>query len=165
MRCAVITEIQTSGIGDDHNTRGLEPCQQAQENDVAKATREVRDAEAEVDSAIGLLSRAEGNLRNARQDLKAAEYDQLNKLSVSASTTAGFWPHHGYQRELVDQPIEGFLSEAKTKLQITDVTGWVARVGDQILKIDQSYHANGFAAGSDVIIDWGPEHGGGGTNA
>ena len=101
----------------------------------------------------------------ARQDIEKTEREQRNKLFVSVCTTAGFWPPHGFLNEPVDQAVEVFLGEAKRELKIPDVTGWVARIGDRVLNIGQSYRQNGLVAGSEAVIDWGPEHGGGGADA
>lgn len=160
------SEVLKSGHGEHHEHENPEHHQdQLQDDDVAKAMAELRRAEAEVERAIAVLTQAEENVKKATHDLEKAEHEQRNKLLVSACTTAGFWPAHGFLKVSIDQAIGVFLTEAKRELKIPDVTGWVARVGDRVLNVSQSYRENGLVAGSEAVIDWGPDHGGGGADA
>jgi hypothetical protein len=141
---------------------GLEGGPQNEDDEITKAAAEVRRAETEVEQAIAALTSAEDDLKKAQHDLEKAEHDQRHKLGVQASTTSGFWPPEGFEKVPDDQPVDVFLAEARRELKIPDVTGWVALVDERQINTSHSYHENGLTAGCEVIIDWGPEHGGGG---
>jgi hypothetical protein len=135
---------------------------QYEDEEIGKAAAELRHAETEVEQAIAALTSAEDDLKKARHDLEKAEHEQRHKLLVQASTTSGFWPSEGFEKVPDDQPVEVFLAKAKRELKIPDVTGWVALVDERPINTSQSYRENRLTAGCEVIIDWGPEHGGGG---
>src|SRR5690606_31814256 len=51
-------------------------------------------------------------------------------VEVSVSTTAGFYPAEGTDRTPIHQKISVILQQAKHKLNISDVSNWVASVAD-----------------------------------
>ena len=132
---------------------------------VAEALAELRQAEGKLERAKEVLLQAEEEVAKASEELEKTEHELRNNVLVSVSTTSGFWPTDGFTSIPIDQPIEVFLHGAKRELEIHDVTGWVARIGDRILNVGQSYRANGLTIGSEVVVDWGPDHGGGGLHA
>lgn len=85
-------------------------------------------------------------------------------VEVSVSTTAGFYPAEGTDRAPIHQKISVILQHAKNKLNISDVTNWVATVTDangyRELDPQKSYLDSGLSG--TVEIDWGPREGGGG---
>ncbi len=92
------------------------------------------------------------------------EAGHKSKVEGSISTTAGFFPEHGYDEVSQNQPIRQQLEKADHKLGIKDTAGWVATVNEggsvRRLNIDESYKAN--RLDGKVDIDWGPSEGGGG---
>lgn len=132
---------------------------------VADAVVELQRAEAEVEQAVAALASAEEGVKKAQENLEKAEHERRNRVFVSVCTTAGFWPVDGFMPVPVDQAIQAVLDETKRELEIPDASGWVARVGDRVVNVNQSYRDNGLAAGSEITVDWGPEHGGGGADA
>lgn len=85
-------------------------------------------------------------------------------VAVSISTTAGFYPAHGFDRVPAHQKVSVELEKAKRELRIRDTTGWVATVtgptGKRAIDPARSYIENALAG--EVEIDWGPTEGGGG---
>ncbi len=81
-------------------------------------------------------------------------------IDVVIATTAGFYPAEGVERLPIDQPVKVQLAKAAKALKITDVTGWIARVGTRELDVEKSYAANGLEC--KVEIDYGRREGGGG---
>jgi hypothetical protein len=53
------------------------------------------------------------------------------------------------------------LREASRHLNLADTDNWIATVGSQELKIEDSFRENGFTGG-EIVIDFGPRQGGGG---
>lgn len=85
-------------------------------------------------------------------------------VEVSVSTTAGFYPAEGTDLTPNHQKISVILKQTKTKLDIGDVTNWVASVtdanGHREIDPENSYLDSGLS--DTVEIDWGPREGGGG---
>lgn len=82
-------------------------------------------------------------------------------IDVVVATTAGFYPAEGFERLPAKQPINEQLAKAATALKITDVSGWIARVGTRELNVEASYAANNLTC--KVEIDYGRREGGGGA--
>jgi hypothetical protein len=82
-------------------------------------------------------------------------------IDVVVATTAGFYPTEGVERLPIDQPVKVQLAKAAKALKITDVSGWIARVGTRELDVEKSYAANGLEC--KVEIDYGRREGGGGA--
>ena len=86
-------------------------------------------------------------------------------VEVSVSTTAGFYPAEGTDRTPIHQKISVILEQTKNKLNISDVTNWVASVtdanGHRELDPQTNYLDSGLSG--TVEIDWGPREGGGGS--
>lgn len=81
-------------------------------------------------------------------------------LLVAIVTTSGSYPDDGFDEVPEQQPIKVELDRAAHKLHITNTTDWVATVGGNELKIDQSYAANQLHG--KVEISYGPRETGGG---
>lgn len=85
-------------------------------------------------------------------------------VEVSVSTTAGFYPTEGTDRTPIHQKISVILQQTKNKLNLNDVSNWVASVtdanGHRELDPQKSYLDSGLSG--TVEIDWGPREGGGG---
>jgi hypothetical protein len=86
------------------------------------------------------------------------------KLGVAVLTTSGRWPETGFGTMNDDEKVRRVLDEAAKKLKIKDTTGWVATEGGTTKEVNQdlSFKDNGLTTG-DVVIDFGPSHGGGGA--
>lgn len=82
-------------------------------------------------------------------------------IEVAVITTSGTWPAEGFDSVPIHQPIKVELQHAVKKLSIADTTGWVAKVGNQELNIEQGYEENNLSGR--VEIDYGPREGGGGS--
>jgi hypothetical protein len=87
--------------------------------------------------------------------------DTPRHIDVLVATTAGFYPAEGFERLPIGQPIKVQLAKAANALKITDVAGWIARVGTRELDMDKSYAANNLTC--KVEIDYGRREGGGGA--
>lgn len=81
-------------------------------------------------------------------------------IEVAVITTSGTWPEEGFDSVPIHQPVKVQLQHAVNKLNITDTTRWVAKVGNRELNVDQNYIENGLSG--KVEIDYGPREGGGG---
>ena len=86
-----------------------------------------------------------------------------NFVEVTISTTSGLFPASGTDRVPVHQKVRVQLDKAARELRLTDTATWVATVGNppRTINPDQSYEENGLS--ETVEINWGPEHGGGGS--
>jgi hypothetical protein len=82
-------------------------------------------------------------------------------IDVAIVTTGGSYPHEGYERLPVNQPVKDQLDRAAKALKLGDVSSWVAKVGTRVLDQQKSYAANGLSG--KVDIDFGPPSGGGGA--
>jgi hypothetical protein len=82
-------------------------------------------------------------------------------IDVAVITTSGSWPAEGYESVPENQPIKIQLQQAAKHLKITDTTGWVAKVGEKELNVEQSYADNGLSG--KVDINYGMRKGGGGN--
>ena len=83
-----------------------------------------------------------------------------NHLLVAIVTTSGSYPDDGFDEVPDHQPVKVELDHAADKLHITNTTDWIATVGGNELKVDQSYSANGLHG--TVEISYGPRETGGG---
>lgn len=91
--------------------------------------------------------------------------EQANKvlpqhIEVAVITTSGTWPNQGFDSVPINQPIKVQLQKVVKDLKIADTTGWVAKVGNRVLSVEQSYLQNQLSG--QVEIDYGPQVGGGG---
>lgn len=103
----------------------------------------------------------------ANKTAPAPEPEQHSKakphhIDVAVITTSGTWPEEGFESVPVHQPVRVQLREALRKLKITDATGWIAKVGNRELNVEQNYLENNLSG--QVEIDYGPREGGGGAN-
>jgi hypothetical protein len=84
-----------------------------------------------------------------------------NFVQVAVVTTSGSYPAEGYDRSPVNQKVKIFLAEAARKLNIADISNWVARVGNKEINPELSYEENGLSG--EIDIDFGPRESGGGN--
>ncbi|TLM62278.1 MAG: hypothetical protein FDZ69_13180 [Deltaproteobacteria bacterium] len=84
-----------------------------------------------------------------------------NFVQVAAVTTSGSYPAEGYENAPANQKVRVFLAEATRKLNITDVSNWIARVGNKEVNPELSYEENGLSG--EIDIDFGPRESGGGN--
>lgn len=82
-------------------------------------------------------------------------------IDVAIVTTGGAFPHEGFERLPINQPVMDQLARAAKALKLGIVTDWVAKVGNRDLDQQKSYAANGLSG--KVEIDYGPAAGGGGS--
>lgn len=82
-------------------------------------------------------------------------------LEVAISTTSGFYPETGYDRQPSHQKVEVQLQKAAKALKLADTAGWIASVNKTPIDTARSYEDNGLSG--QVDIDWGPREGGGGN--
>jgi hypothetical protein len=87
--------------------------------------------------------------------------EQEQDAEVAVVTTSGRYPTTGENRVPEHQPVEHELRKAKEALKIVDTAGWVARADGREVDPAKSYAENHLAG--KVVIDWGPNHGGGGN--
>jgi len=95
-----------------------------------------------------------------------AKENQLNEqhgghLRAAVVTTSGRWPASGFESVSDHEKVREVLDEAAKKLELVGTHDWVVTIGATTLTADESFKANGFTKG-DVVIDFGPRHGGGG---
>jgi len=81
-------------------------------------------------------------------------------LLVAIVTTSGSYPEEGFDEVPEQQPVKAQLDLAAHKLHITTTTDWIATVGGNELKVEQSYAANDLRGKIEVI--YGPRETGGG---
>lgn len=101
-----------------------------------------------------------------KQSAPVLEPEQQSKaepqhIEIAVITTSGTWPEEGFDSVPIHQPIKVQLQHAVKKLKIADTTGWVAKVGNRELNIEQNYLENQLSG--QVEIDYGPREGGGGN--
>lgn len=82
------------------------------------------------------------------------------EINVRVVTTSGNYPEHGHEKVPASEAVAEILKRAAKKLEIADVTGWVAKVKDDVVNTSSSYAALGLKG--EVKIDFGPNEGGGG---
>lgn len=92
----------------------------------------------------------------------AHEHEHRNELGVAVVTTSGRWPTTGFEKVQSNEKVRRVLQEAARHLHLASTDDWIATVGSQTLNVNESFHANGFSHG-DVLIDFGPRQGGGGS--
>ena len=88
------------------------------------------------------------------------EAAQPNHIEVVVVTTSGTYPATGTDQVPIHQPVHAQLAKAARALNITDTTGWIARVNGTEIDVNKSYLEN-HLSGS-ITIDYGRQEGGGG---
>lgn len=83
-----------------------------------------------------------------------------NHIQVVVVTTSGTYPASGADEVPVHQPVNVQLKKAADALNITDTSGWIARVNGAEIDVNKSYIDNGLSGS--VTIDYGKVEGGGG---
>jgi hypothetical protein len=86
-----------------------------------------------------------------------------NHIEVIVVTTSGTFPTTGVDEIPVHQLVSMELAKATKALEITDTTGWVARVNGTEIDVNKSYTDN-HLSGS-ITIDFGKREGGGGCTS
>lgn len=86
-----------------------------------------------------------------------------NHIEVVVVTTSGRYPTTGTDEVPVHQPVSVQLAKAARALEITDTSGWVARVNGAEIDANKSYTDN-HLSGS-ITIDYGKREGGGGCTS
>jgi hypothetical protein len=89
------------------------------------------------------------------------EHEHKRHLRVAVLTTSGRWPAVGFEEVQLSEKVRHVLHQATHHLHLAGTDDWIATVGTQTLNLDHSWHQNGFTGG-DVLVDFGPRHGGGG---
>lgn len=87
--------------------------------------------------------------------------DHNQFVDVAVSTTSGRWPHSDFEQVPAHEPVRVVLDKAGRELKLTDTSNWVVEVDGQTIRPNSSYDDNGLQG--QVVIDWGPGHGGGGA--
>jgi hypothetical protein len=91
---------------------------------------------------------------------------QMNekKLGVAVLTTSGRWPETGFHKIEDTEKVRVVLDDAAKHLKLTGTTGWIATLAGSTtaLNQDESFKDNDVKSG-DVVLDYGPSHGGGGA--
>jgi hypothetical protein len=82
---------------------------------------------------------------------------------VAVVTTSGRWPTMKFEQCEAHQPLEVALKKALHELHIVGADNWLATVGGREVSPNQSYIAQGLAG--EVVIQYGPRAGGGGSRA
>lgn len=82
------------------------------------------------------------------------------EINVRVVTTSGNYPDKGHEKVPTSETVQEVLKRAATKLEIADVTNWVAKVKGEVINVSSSYAALGLKG--EVKIDFGPDEGGGG---
>ena len=80
---------------------------------------------------------------------------------VAVITTSGSWPKEGFEKVTSNQKVSVFLKKAAHELKIVSTEGWIAKVDNKEIQVDNTYFENHLSG--EVIIDYGPREGGGGT--
>lgn len=84
-----------------------------------------------------------------------------NFVLVAVVTTSGSYPAEGYDKTPANQKVKVFLAKAAHELKIADISGWVARVGNNEINPELSHEDNGLSG--EIDIDFGPRESGGGN--
>jgi hypothetical protein len=82
---------------------------------------------------------------------------------VAVVTTSGRWPTKGFEPCEPHQSIDVALRKALHELHIVGAENWLATVGAREINPNQSYLEQGL--GGEVVIQYGPRAGGGGSHA
>jgi hypothetical protein len=103
------------------------------------------------------------NNKSSASVLESAQHSKAKPqhIDVAVVTTSGTWPEEGFESVPIHQPVKVQLQHAVKKLEITDTTGWIAKVGNRELNAEQNYLENNLSG--KVEIDYGPREGGGGN--
>lgn len=89
------------------------------------------------------------------------EHHHDHFVEVKVVTTSGNFPAEGHEKVPQDQHIEHILAQARNKLKIVDIEGWVARIGGTEVAPTKTYAELGLHG--EVKIDYGKHEGGGGN--
>jgi hypothetical protein len=86
------------------------------------------------------------------------------KLGVAVVTTSGRWPTTGFEIVNDNVKVRVVLDDAAKHLKLTGTAGWVATLAGSTTALNQdaSFKDDGITGG-DVVLDFGPPHGGGGA--
>ena len=82
-------------------------------------------------------------------------------VHVAVLTTSGRWPTAGFEKVPMEEKVHHLLKQAAHKLELASTDDWIATVGAHVLDVAESFGKNGLSTG-EVLIDFGPRHGGGG---
>lgn len=89
--------------------------------------------------------------------------DKPNHIAVVVVTTSGTYPNTGADHVPINQPVRVQLEKAARALEITDTSGWVARVNGNDIDANRSYAENNLSGS--ITIDFGKREGGGGCTS
>lgn len=84
-------------------------------------------------------------------------------IKVAVVTTSGTWPEDEFVTVPIHQKVRVALETAARRLNIVDVSAWVAKVAGRDLDVEKSWLENGFSGV--VTVDFGPRESGGGGRA
>ncbi|MEX2231640.1 MAG: hypothetical protein WD824_05745 [Cyclobacteriaceae bacterium] len=84
-----------------------------------------------------------------------------NHVQVVVVTTSGSWPKEGFEKIAAHQKVKLFLDKAIRKLNIVTTQQWAVKVGGKVIDPEKTYIEQGLFG--DVLIDYGPIEGGGGS--
>jgi len=83
-----------------------------------------------------------------------------NHIEVVVVTTSGSYPASGVDEVPAHQPVNVQLKKAADALNITDTSGWIARVNGTEIDVNMNYVGNNLSGS--ITIDYGKVEGGGG---
>ena len=86
-----------------------------------------------------------------------------NHTEAELQTTSGSYPEKDGEFDKLPskQLISEFVAKAVHKLKITNTKGWVLTAAGKAVNPSQTWDQAGFA-GAKVVLDYGPDHSGGG---
>lgn len=87
-----------------------------------------------------------------------------NHTDAELQTTSGNYPEKDGEFDKLPskQLISEFVDKAIKKLKITNTNGWVLTAAGKTVNSAQTWEQAGFA-GAKVVLDYGPDHSGGGN--
>jgi hypothetical protein len=90
-------------------------------------------------------------------------HSEQEHIRIAVVTTSGTWPEEDFVTVPIHQKIRVALETAARKLNIVDVSTWVAKVAGRDLDLEKSWLDNDLSGV--VTVDFGPREGGGGSRA
>src|SRR6266700_3171394 len=84
-----------------------------------------------------------GFMSNPNENKIADENEEKKEtILVAVTTTAGSWPKTGFEKVPLHQKVKIFLKKAADELMIVSTEGWIAKVDNREIQVEESYEQN-----------------------